>query len=191
MNVKEKPGLTITIAETTDHFKQILKLQQVNQRDNLSIEDQSEQGFLYASYSISLLEQMANYSPQLIALHNDKVVGYNLSISLDLVNIMPDLRTMFYAFNHTLYKGHLLGSYTYVIGGQVCVEKAYRGYGLFKLMYKEMKNRLSNQYQLCVTDVSQRNTRSLNAHLKTGFEIAGTYPYDDEIWHTVVWNWRT
>jgi len=183
------PGITLSIATTIHHFEQIIALQRCNQRDALTAEEQEEQGFLYAQYTVDILQQLASKEPQIIALDGDKVVAYNLTIATSLVKALPNLKAMFYAFDHTEYNGRLLSTYAYVVGGQICVDKHYRGHGLLKHLYNETKRLTSSRYELCVTDVSQRNTRSLNAHIKTGFEIAGTYPHDGEIWNTVVWKW--
>jgi hypothetical protein len=182
--------IQLTTAHTLQHFEQILELQGRNQRDALTPEEQAVQGFLYCKYNVDILKMLASHEAQIIALDGEKVIGYNLCIATSLVNELPDLQEMFYAFDHTPYKGMLLSQYAYVVGGQICVDKSYRGQGLLNRMYTEMSILTNNRYQLCVTDVSQRNIPSLNAHLKTGFEIAGTYPHDGEIWNTVVWDWK-
>lgn len=189
MPLNTATNIELTTATTISHFEQIIALQKRNQRDALTAEEQAGQGFLYAKYNVEILKQLASHEPQIIALDGDKVIAYNLAIKTALVSELPNLQAMFYAFDHTTYKGRLLSTYAYVVGGQICVDKAYRKQGLLNRLYNQTRILTQNRYQLCVTDVSQRNIPSLNAHLKTGFEIAGTYPHDGEIWNTVVWNW--
>ncbi|WP_345955538.1 hypothetical protein [Mucilaginibacter sp. PAMB04168] len=184
------PIIALETAKSVQQFEQILKLQKSNHRDSLSPAQQIAEGFVYAQYNLHTLQQLSEFEAQIIATDGKKVIGYNLAISTQLVSKLPDLKSMFYAFDQTTYQGRLLRTYSYVVGGQVCVDKGYRGQGLLRRMYNEMKTLGNGRYELCVTDVSQRNTRSLQAHLNIGFVVAGTYEHDGEIWHTVVWDWK-
>ena len=55
--------------------------------------------------------------------------------------------------------------------GQVCVAKEFRGQGVFHQLYAAHKSLLSKQYNYCITEVSTRNLRSLQAHFVVGFEL--------------------
>jgi L-amino acid N-acyltransferase YncA len=41
-----------------------------------------------------------------------------------------------------------------------------------------------------ITDVAQANTRSLNAHKKSGFQVIDTLVYAGIGWDIVLWDWR-
>lgn len=75
-----------------------------------------------------------------------------------------------------------------MIGGQVCVAKDFRGRGLLSKLYHETRKRLPSGYQLCVTEVAERNGVSLRAHQKMGFEVINTYHDGRELWKVVVWD---
>jgi hypothetical protein len=175
-------------ASTQQHFEQILQLQKQNLFTEIDEEQQAQQGFVFAEHTIPLLKMMASHLPQVIALSNDKVVGYNLAMPVSMKNEMPRLARMFAEFEQSKYKGRPLSAYNFIVGGQVCVDKDFRGQGLLRRLYQETRNRLPSGYQLCVTEVAERNNISLLAHQKMGFEVVSTYQDGKELWNVVVWN---
>lgn len=176
------------VASTDQHFEQILQLQRENLFTGLSTERQAQQGFVFAEHDMPLLKRFATELPQVIALSNDKVVGYNLGMPVSMRNEIASLVPMFDEFDRCEYKGKPLASYRYMVGGQVCVHKDFRGHGLLSKLYHETKNRLPSGYQLCVTEVAARNTRAIHAHQKMGFEVVSTYHDGKELWKIVVWD---
>lgn len=180
--------IAFEVASTEQHFEQILQLQKQNLFSAISEEQQAQQGFVFAEHTIPLLKKMAAHLPQVIAVSNGKVIGYNLAMTVSMKNEMPSLVPMFTEFERSKYKGKLLTAYHFMVGGQVCVDKDFRGQGLLSRLYHETRNRLSSGYQLCVTEVSVRNTASLKAHQKMGFEIVNTYHDGKELWNVVVWD---
>ena len=68
------------VASTDQHFEQILQLQKENLFRALSAERQAQQGFVFAEHNMALLKRFATELPQVIALSNDQVVGYNLGM---------------------------------------------------------------------------------------------------------------
>ncbi len=178
------------IAKTDKHFEQMLALQKENLFTSISEDIQSQQGFVYAQHTISLLKNMSAQLPQVIALHDNLVVGYNLAMTASMGKAIPRLTPMFNEFEKCIYHNKPLTNYKFMVGGQVCVDKNFRGLGLMSRLYNETVKRLPPGYELCTTEISKRNTISLNAHLKTGFEIIATYPDGNEIWDIVVWDIR-
>ena len=65
-----------------------------------------------------LLKMMAAHLPQVIALSDDKVIGYNLAMPVSMKNAMPSLVPMFTEFERSTYKGRLLTAYHFIVGGQ-------------------------------------------------------------------------
>lgn len=176
------------IASTEEHFEQILQLQKQNLASVLSEERRARQGFVFAEHDMQLLKMMAAHLPQVIAVSNGKVIGYNLAMPVAMKDAMPSLVPMFAEFERSEYKGKPLTAYRFMVGGQVCVDEDFRGRGLLSRLYHETRNRLAPGYQLCVTEVSASNTVSLRAHQKMGFEVVSTYHDGKELWHVVVWD---
>ncbi|HXG64650.1 MAG TPA: GNAT family N-acetyltransferase, partial [Blastocatellia bacterium] len=139
-------------------------------------------------HTVPLLKMMAAHLPQVIAVSNGKVIGYNLAMSVSMKNVMPSLAPMFTEFERSTYKGKPLSTYRFMVGGQVCVDKDFRGQGLLRRLYHEARDRLPAGYQLCVTEVAARNSISLKAHQKMGFEVVSSYHDGKELWNVVVWD---
>jgi hypothetical protein len=180
--------IILDVASTEQHFEQILQLQKRNLYSSLSEEQQAQQGFVFAEHTIELIKMMAAHLPQVIAVSNGNVIGYNLAMPASMKNVMPSLVPMFTQFERSQYKDRLLATYHFIVGGQVCVEKDFRGQGLLSRLYHETRNRLPSGYQLCVTEIAARNHVSLQAHQKMGFEVVSTYHDGKELWKVVVWD---
>ncbi|WP_199139267.1 GNAT family N-acetyltransferase [Pedobacter sp. ASV12] len=176
-------------AATTDqHFEGILALQQKNIYTSLSIAEQQQQGFVFAEHNMELLKTLAAELPQVVALANEKVVGYNLAMTASMKSIIPSIIPMFDAFERCTYQNKALTSYPYIVGGQVCVDQNFRGNGLLSKLYHATKDLVDKDYQLCVTEISTRNHLSLKIHQRMGFEVINTYQDDKELWNIVLWD---
>lgn len=182
--------ITFQPATLDEHLEQIIALQRQNLYKLLSAERQAEQGFVFAEHTIALLKSMASHLPQIIALADGKVVGYNLAMSAFMKNELPSLAPMFNEFEKCVYKGGKLTDHRFVVGGQVCVDNDFRGMGLLSKLYNATKNHLPNDYQLLVTEVSNRNKISLKAHQKMGFEIIHSYDDGVEVWDVIAWDMK-
>ena len=181
-------AIVFDVASKEQHFEQILHLQKQNLFTAISEEQQAQQGFVFAEHTVPLLKRMAAELPQVIAVCDDRVVGYNLAMPVSMKNDMPSLVGMFAEFERSEYRGKPLSAYKFVVGGQVCVDRDFRGQGLLSRLYRETMNRVPSDYRLCVTEVSERNGVSLRAHLKMGFEVVSTYHDGKELWNVVVWD---
>lgn len=176
-----------TIANTETHIAQILDLQQRNLPQHLTEQQQLEQGFVFAKHNTELLRKMITLEPQFIAVSEDRVVGYNLSMPVGIQRFLPEIVSVFGQFDHVQYEGKAISDYKFIAGGQVCVDRQYRGYGIANQLYGNMKTALSGKYEICATTISERNQVSLKAHEKRGFTVAGTYNDGQEPWLIVVW----
>jgi len=175
-------------ASTDQDFEGILALQQQNLYTAISKEAQEQQGFVFAQHTVALLKTMAAELPQVIAVADNQVVGYNLAMTANMKSVVPSIIPMFDAFENCIYKGKPLTSYRYIVGGQVCVAQAFRGQGLLSKLYQATKNLASNEYQFCVTEISTRNLLSLKIHQRMGFKVIGTYYDGQEHWNVVLWD---
>ncbi len=180
-------SITLDVACTEQHFEQILQLQQQNWLGAISQSQQVNEGFVFAKHTVPLLQKMSTYLPQVIALDGGKVIGYNLAMLASMREELPILIPMFDEFEKARYKGSPLKERKYFVGGQVCVDKAYRGQGLLKKLYHATRDRLADDYELCVTEIAVNNAISLKAHAKMGFEVIGDYHDGATHWNVVAW----
>jgi GNAT superfamily N-acetyltransferase len=178
--------IAITTAASDEELEAILRLQRLYHLRAISDEVAAAEGFVFAEHTLPLLRRMAALSPQAIAVSEGQVVGYCLSLPHALQAEVPALAPMFEQFARCSYRGSPLAAYRFVVGGQVCVDRAHRGKGLLRRLYEHL-GRSVTDCDLCVTEIAIRNRVSLRAHEKMGFEIISTYSDASDDWAVVAW----
>jgi ribosomal protein S18 acetylase RimI-like enzyme len=182
----------ISIKRVTDfsELQGIKALQQDNLKKNLSEQEAESQGFVTAEYSMDFLETLHRACPSIIAKDKETVAGYALVAVKSVRHHHELLSDLFNTVNKIVFKGRLLENTKYVIVGQLCVARDYRGLGLVKKMYDYYKTSLEEEFDYCLTDVAKGNIRSLKAHEKSGFRIIDTLEYGGLKWDIVLWDWK-
>ena len=184
--------LTITTAQTEADLRGILALQQQNLVRNLAPDVQRQQGFVTLQYTLAQMQQMHEAGPSIIAKDGETVVGYALVAMPKIRQAVPELGSLFDQIDALTYQDKPLSQFPYYVMGQVCVADGYRGQGIFDAMYAHHKTVYGSRYQLLITDISTRNTRSIRAHERVGFRPLAEFhePGANETWVVVVWDWR-
>ncbi len=183
----------VTIKRVTEkaELDGIRNLQEENLLKNLTITEAESQGFVTAEYSIGFLSKMHDASPSVIAKDGDRVVGFAIVTLQSVRHEHALLADLFNAIDKIKYQDHLLKGTKYLVVGQLCVAKDYRGLGLVQQMYQHFKTSLSDQFDYCLTDVAEDNPRSLKAHMKTGFQVVDTLSYGGFGWDIILWDWTS
>jgi ribosomal protein S18 acetylase RimI-like enzyme len=180
----------VKLVTISEEIKAIKELQNLNLRLHISDEEAASEGFLTASYTMEYLEAMNADAPSVIAKAGDEVVGYAMVTTQTMRAGHELMADLFNTIDRTSYGGRLLCESDYVVVGQLCVAKAFRGMGLVQRMYNHFKDCYADRYEYLVTDVAQANTRSLKAHKKSGFQVIDTLTYGGIGWDIVLWDWR-
>lgn len=185
--------ITYTQAKTADELHQILALQAANLPQNISELEQKSQGFVTVQHNFELLNAMNQPFGHIIAKDEDKVVGYALVMLRSFADKIPVLFSMFEMINQSTFKKKSINDSTYFTMGQVCIDKAYRGQGVFQNLYQTMQKCYANDFKYLITEISARNTRSLKAHGKVGFQDLKVFTDEKsgEVWHLVIWDWQS
>ena len=165
-------------------------MQALNLKQNITAEEAIDQGFLTASYTIEYLQEMNAVSSSIIAKDGDKVVGYALVTTKESKNGHDLIEDLFDAIDACEYNGQLLKDVNYIVVGQLCVAKEYRGQDLVQKLYGHFRDCLSNEFTYLVTDVAKANVRSLKAHKKRGFQVINELMYGGFGWDIVLWDWN-
>lgn len=182
--------IDVTRVSSQSEIIGIRDLQELNLKKNISSDEAVDQGFVTASYSIEYLKEMNAASPAIIAKDGDKVVGYALVATKDTRNGHDLIESLFDAIDKSEYNGKLLRDVNYVVVGQLCVAKEYRGQDLAQKLYGHFRECLSKEFSYLVTDIAQSNSRSLKAHKKRGFQVINKLMYDGFEWDIVLWDWN-
>src|SRR5574343_1854400 len=189
--IKTYSMIEVTRVSNPSDIIGIRDLQALNLKQNISAEEARDQGFLTAAFTIEYLQEMNAASPSIIAKVGDKVVGYALVATKDIRNGHDLVEGLFDAIDNSEYNGKLLRDVNYVVVGQLCVAKEYRGQDLGQKLYGHFRHCLSKEFTYLVTDRAQANTRSLKAHKKRGFQVINELMYGDIKWDIVLWDWNT
>lgn len=180
-----------TKATTEDDLKGILSLQQQNLVTALPEEEIQSQGFVTVVHSLNGLERMNKIENHIIAKEDEKVIAYLLAMTGHSKEDLPVLWPMFAVFHELFFAGNPLTQYRYMVVGQVCVERAYRGKGILDKCYAFYKETFQQAYAFAITEIAATNLRSLAAHRRIGFEAIHRYKAPDgKEWVIVLWDWN-
>lgn len=183
-------NLQYGLAETEEDLLQILDLQQLNLAQHINTKTAKSQGFVTVQHDLFVLKAMNAKHPHIVARNDKKVVAYALAMSPSFQERIPILRSMFERIHQLRWNDNLLTSDDYIVMGQICVAKDWRGKGVFQQLYETMQLHLATQFPLVITEIATRNTRSMRAHQKVGFKTLDVYQSNEEEWAIVVWDWQ-
>lgn len=185
--MSEKIGFTIVTMP--DEVLQILDLQAQNLPSAISAETMASQGFVTVRHDPAVLQRMNEAAPAVIAKDGDGVVGYALVMPREFAPDVPILLPMFEMLDGLSWKNKSLrDNPRWFVMGQICVAEGYRGMSVFDGLYLKMKEVCSDKYDFVVTEVAERNTRSMRAHERVGFQTLHVYPDETtgEVWRVIV-----
>jgi GNAT superfamily N-acetyltransferase len=173
-----------------NELHQLLALQAANHKSILSDIEKEEQGFVTVKHLWEEINALHTIEKSTIAVYDNQVIGYTIAMTSKSRNDIPVLVPMFEVFDSLEFNNKSLASYQYMVCGQVCVDKSFRGLGVFANNYLYYKSVFEKRYSFCVTEIDVKNTRSLKAHQKLGFEIIHTFQDKFGIeWAIVLWPW--
>ncbi|HZX92915.1 MAG TPA: GNAT family N-acetyltransferase [Myxococcales bacterium] len=172
------------LVEGEDELRQILELQRANLPRSLSAEEIAAQGFVTVEHSLDVLRRMHALAPSVIATEGGRLAGYALVMPIECRELLPILEPMFRRLDGM---GGVLGRY-YVMG-QICVAPAWRGRGVFDLLYAAHRRHLAGRFDSSITEVATRNVRSMRAHLRVGFAVIERYRDATDEWAVLRWDW--
>jgi hypothetical protein len=116
-----------TSAKSDNDLEGILALQKANLPSSITKEELQSQGFVTVVHSLDDLRKMNEIESHIIAKSDDKVIAYLLAMTSASKNNIPILKPMFQMFDSIDFNGNSVSSYQYIVVGQVCVDKYFRG----------------------------------------------------------------
>lgn len=183
--------ITYTNANTATELQGIIDLQKANLPISISKEEAQEQGFVTVQHTLEILQKMNTIEKHTIALDDDKVIGYVIAMTKASRNDIPILEPMFDLFTQIAYLYKKVSDYNYMVVGQVCVSKDYRGMGVFDQLYDKYRNEFGSKYDFAITEIAVKNQRSMMAHNRIGFTEIHRYTAPDSVeWSVVIWDWK-
>lgn len=184
-------GIEFTTVGDPRQVGQILALQAENHRDHVDPATAASEGFTSVRHEPDVLQAMNRAHPSAIAVADGRLAGYALMMPQAFRGRVPILDPMFALLETLQWRGEpLAGNPRWFVMGQVCVAKDFRAQGVFDGLYAQLRASYESQFDFVVTEISQRNPRSMRAHRRVGFETMHVYPDGDETWEVVAWDWR-
>lgn len=177
--------VTYTVVSTEDELRQIMDLQKKNLPVSISIPEKEKEGFVTVEHDFKILKKMNDQQPHIIAKDKYVVIGYALCMLQEFRNDIEILKPMFAKIDEELVEVN-----SYVVMGQICIDKNYRKQGIFRRLYQTMQKELKEKYDVLITEVSAKNLRSLQAHYAIGFTDLLVYETEGTIWHLLQWDWK-
>jgi len=148
-------------------------------------------GFVTVEHTLDILRAMHALAPSVVARDaRGAVVGYALVMPRETRVLLPILEPMF-ALIERLPAAQLSPKPDprWYVMGQIAVAPSHRGTGVFDALYAEHRARYQEQFDLVITEVATRNTRSLRAHQRVGFRTVTTYRDATDEWALIAWSW--
>jgi L-amino acid N-acyltransferase YncA len=167
------------VADDAD-LEQILSLQAANLEPAL---ENKADGFVTVVHTLAILRAMHAKLPSVVARADGRVVGYALSMDPTTRTLVPILAPFFAKLDE------LLPGDRYYVMGQVCVDRAFRGAGVFDALFAAHRARFSDRFEVLVTEIATRNGRSIRAHERVGFRTVARYRDEVDDWVVVAWRW--
>ena len=168
-----------------EELLQILQLQQKNDRSIISQAEFQKEGFLTLQHTIDDLKNICGNNGHTVAIYEDVVIGYALTMLSNHHRQIPALGEMINKIEQ------LKGETSFLVMGQVCVDKLWRGHGVFGLMYNHIKHQFEERYHGIYTEIDEENPRSIRAHEKVGFKTVTKYKNSvGKTWYLVYWKWN-
>ena len=182
--------MEIDILKSDQDIHQMLALQSANLEASIQPQAALKEGFLTVQHDYNLIAEMLAKEPQVVIRDQGQIDAYLLAMPKSMRSSIPILVPFFDQLDRIHYNGRCLKDINYILNGQVCVAKSHRGKGTFDLLFKGMKQHLCKKYTYVVTEIAQRNTRSLKAHQRVGFQVLNNYiSPQGEDWAVVLWDW--
>lgn len=179
-----------TLVENENDLEGIFRLQKANLKKNLTLQEIEMNGYVTVDHDWEKLKALNEIEPHVIAKDGNKIVGYVLTMTEKSRYEIPLIYPMFEEFDKLNYNDKSVSDFNYMVVGQACIHKDYRGKGLVEKCFQLYKETYCQFYDFSITEIDRINKRSLNAHLKIGYKVIHSYKENNKDWDVVLWDWN-
>ncbi len=150
-------------------------------------EEERQGGFLSARFTREQMEEMARDLAVIVAVEQNEVAGFGCASRLGFPRHPLVVARMIGQLDKILYQGRPLNSYKLFIWGPVCIDRPYRGRGLFRALFGRLLKEVVGDFELGVTLVARDNPHSLQAHVTgLGMKPVGEFTYKGQVYMILV-----
>lgn len=167
----------VEAAQQSD-FEQVVSLQKRNSLAVLKA-DELDDGFLSSSFSATQFAQISESVALYVARNNSSVIGFVCASTPEFNRSFPLPAAMIERFPEISIGSHLLTELRSFITGPVCVDKNYRGQGIFEALYGALFEAQKTRFDVALALISVANKRSIKAHQKVGMDAIDSFRFGD------------
>jgi hypothetical protein len=160
-----------------------MSLQASNLVVNLPIELHAG-GFVTTPFTNAQYAQLVSEQRLVVALADDKIVGYVISADWNFLKQYPIFAYMIELLPSLSIDGvHMSENNSYQYG-PVCIDEQWRGKNILPQLFEFAKKHMSTHYPYGLTFINSRNQRSKQAHLhKLNLEHITDFNFNDQNYH--------
>jgi len=163
----------------------MLRLQAGNLIGNLS-DEEARDGFLMIEYTAEQFDEINRDVGVSVAIQGREVVGYLCATTFRYGSRYPILDALIRRLRDRSIDGVPVTDATTFIYGPVCVSRGMRGSGVLAGLLRAIEDLAQPRFRQCVLFVSDRNPRSLHAHVrKLGMQDLGPFLFEGKQFHLV------
>ena len=167
------------VQATMEDFDGVKALLKANHVSNLSAEEQKS-GFVTTNLTDEQLEALiVKENGVTIAREGGRVIAFALAAPWEYWSQWPLFVHMIGELGKYDYLGQKLTVENIYQYGPVCIDRAYRGRGLFEQVFRASLDSMAERYPIMITFVNHVNGRSHAAHTrKAGMDVLGNFAFN-------------
>ncbi|MCX7122451.1 MAG: GNAT family N-acetyltransferase [Gammaproteobacteria bacterium] len=166
---------------TGEDFDNMVQLQNKYLKSALSIEEQAN-GFLSVAFTADQFRAMDQDLCIAVCVSDQyQLVGYLCSSTPQFNQQFPLLAAMINRFPHIQYHGKPLSAYRSFLTGPGCIDKSFRGQGIYLNLYQKLFEMLPPGYEVALTMIANDNPRSLTGSKNSGREVLGQFEFNEKL----------
>ncbi|HZW78008.1 MAG TPA: GNAT family acetyltransferase [Flavobacteriaceae bacterium] len=166
-----------TIA-TKEDIPGVLLLQEKYLFKNMSVEERAE-GFVTTPFTETQIEDILKQNGLFVAKKKHEVVAYIFAADWKYFEQWEIFNYMVSRFPNLSFQGQALTTQNTFQYGPVCIDKKFRGQGLFNELFEEMRVEFKKRFPISITFINKINAVSTAAHTKKlGWEIIDEFEFN-------------
>lgn len=186
MLINHKDQLQLELAKTAD-IPNILKLHRKYQVNTIADVDRAD-GFVTTDFTHEQLTRLIEQENGIcVAKIDDQIIAYVMTASWSFWEEWPLFSHMSKELPALTYKNHNLNTSNSYQYGPICIDKTYRGLGIFEKIFYYSLEHMSQRYPVMVSFINKTNKRSFSAHInKLGLDIINDFHFNNNSYYEVV-----
>ena len=171
----------ITVCQATlNDMDGVLALLKANHVSSMT-EEEKKNGFVTTNMTVEQMTRLISDEDGVtVAKDGDRVVAFALAASWDYWKEWPFFQNMIGLLPDNIFNGEALSTQNSYQYGPVCVDKNYRGTGVFEKVFFASLEGMEKRFPYMATFVNQVNPRSFAAHTRKALMTeVSTFSYNN------------